>query len=69
MFVADGLEPDPLNKGWVKGWGVMRGSPWELVAVYATKDMAETKVMQLGNAYRVMFGSHRLGTDDFVGSE
>lgn len=69
MFVADGLKPDPLNKGWVKGWGVMRGSPGQLIAVYASKDMAETKIMQLGHEYRAVYGSHRLGTDDFIGSE
>ncbi len=27
MFVAEGLKPDLDNKGWVKGWGVVRNAP------------------------------------------
>lgn len=66
MFVAKGLKEDPDNKGWVLGWAVVRGSPWHLVGVYATKDMAETKANDLGKDYEVQFGSHRLDSDDFV---
>lgn len=66
MFVAKGLKEDPDNKGWVMGWAVVRGSPWHLVGVYATKDMAETKVSEFDKNYGVRFGSHRLGSDDFV---
>lgn len=66
MFVAKGLREDPDNKGWVLGWAVVRGSPWHLVGVYATKDMAETKANDLDKDYEVQFGSHRLGSDDFV---
>ncbi|WP_110875927.1 hypothetical protein [Franconibacter helveticus] len=66
MFVANGLKSDPDNKGWVMGWGVVRSEPWHLVGVYATKDVAETKAGTLGEDYKARYGSHRLGSDDFV---
>lgn len=66
MFVAGGLKADPVNAGWVLGWGVVRGAPWHLVGVYATKDMAETKRSQFDKEYEVHYGSHRLNSDDFI---
>lgn len=69
MFVAEGLKPDLDNEGWVKGWGVVRHSPWHLVGVYATKDVAKSKCAQLGTGYEALYGSHRLGSDDFISGE
>ena len=69
MFIAEGLEPDPINEGWVKGWAVVKGSPWHLVGVYATKEVAETKAKMVGDGYEVHYGSYRKGSDDFVWSE
>ncbi|MDF7648084.1 hypothetical protein PUG42_05930 [Erwiniaceae bacterium L1_54_3] len=66
MFVAEGLKKNPDNFGWVMGWAVVRRSPWHLVAVYASKDMAETKAATIGDAYEAAYGSHRLGSDDFI---
>lgn len=66
MFVANGLEKNPDNLGWVMGWAVVRRSPWHLAGVYATKDVAETKAANLGDGYEAAYGSHRLGSDDFV---
>ena len=66
MFVASGLKADPDNNGWVLGCGVVRSSPWHLVGIYATKDVAETKSAELGVGYDAVYGSHRLGSDDFV---
>ncbi|EAP5970146.1 hypothetical protein EIS52_18860 [Salmonella enterica] len=66
MFVADGLKADPDNNGWVLGWGEVRTSPWHLVGVYATRDVAETKAAELGVGYDAAYGSHRVGSDDFV---
>jgi hypothetical protein len=48
------------------GWAVVRRSPWHLVGVYASKDMAETKAGLLGRDYESAYGSHRLGSDDFI---
>lgn len=66
MFVAEGLKPDNDNDGWVKGWGVVRNAPWHLAGVYATKDVAEAKAGMLGDGYEARYGSHRLGSDDFI---
>jgi hypothetical protein len=48
------------------GWAVVRRSPWHLVGVYASKAMAETKAGMLGREYESAYGSHRLGSDDFI---
>jgi len=66
MYVAEGLKPDLDNNGWVKGWGVVRNSPWHLAGVYGSKDVAETKAHMLGESYEARYGSHRLGSDDFI---
>ncbi|WP_313390129.1 hypothetical protein, partial [Leclercia sp.] len=57
MFIAEGLKPDLDNEGWVKGWGVVRKSPWHLVGVYATKDVAETKAASSGEGYEVLWST------------
>ena len=66
MFVADGLKPDIDNDGSVMGWGVVRNAPWHLAGVYATKDVAEKKAELLGKDYVARYGSHHLGSDDFI---
>ncbi|ELI8130095.1 TPA: hypothetical protein ACPZQN_003874 [Yersinia enterocolitica] len=66
MFVAKGLKADPDNAGWVLGWAVVRNSPWHLAGVYATKEVAEMKVLEFGDTYQVRYGAHRLDSDDFV---
>ncbi|MDK6762945.1 hypothetical protein QP337_25265 [Escherichia coli] len=50
-------------------WAVVKGSPWHLVGVYATKEVAETKAKMVGDGYEVHYGSYRKGSDDFVWSE
>jgi hypothetical protein len=65
MFVAEGLKETLIIRvGY--GWAVVRRSPWHLVGVYASKDMAETKAGLLGRDYESAYGSHRLGSDDFI---
>ncbi|ODQ05708.1 MULTISPECIES: hypothetical protein [unclassified Shigella] len=66
MFVDKNLKLDPINKGSVLGWGVVRNSPWELKGVYATEEQAKQKAQSLGSDYEIHFGSHRLQSDDFV---
>ncbi len=66
MFVEDGLKPDPVNIGMVLGWGVVRNNPWHLAGVYTAKESAEAEALKLGNQYEIHYGSHRLGSDDFV---
>lgn len=50
----------------LKAGGVIRNAPWHLAGVYATKDVAETKAGMLGDGYEARYGSHRLGSDDFI---
>jgi hypothetical protein len=66
--LAKNLPADPDNKGWVLGWAVLRDrpNPWHLVDVYASKAIAEAEAKRLDAGYIVEYGSHRLGSDDFV---
>lgn len=65
--VTQDLKPDPENDGWYLGWGVARNSPWHLAAVCASEGEATAYANKsLGENYRIGFGTHRLGTDDFV---
>ncbi len=66
MIVDSGLKKDPDNEGWVLGWAVRRLSPWELVGIYKSEDMAVKKAMMMGPGFKAKFGSYRLGSDDFV---
>lgn len=61
---------DPKNPGWVKGYGVLAadGAPWALFGVFPRRADAEAFAGTLGVQTRVVFGSHRLGSDDFMGS-
>ena len=61
------LKPDPENAGWVLGWGVYRMTPWHLQGVYETEQKARAEADVSGEGYLVNQGSHRLGSDDFVG--
>ncbi|EPX7218117.1 hypothetical protein ACW16U_001671 [Escherichia coli] len=66
MFVENNLKADPDNQGWVLGWVVVRDKPWRLVGIYATEDGAKSKRSELNGEYEVRYGSHRLGSDDFM---
>ena len=57
---------DDDNQGWVRGWGVLRNSPWHLEGIFPTKEDAEQRRKALGGEYVVAYGSRRLATDDFV---
>ncbi|AXA27627.1 hypothetical protein C1S65_16490 [Pseudomonas putida] len=61
------LKKDPDNSGSVLGWGVYRMAPWDLKGVFETKEDARLQAESAGEGYVVAFGSHRVGTDDFVG--
>ncbi|MEC8917105.1 MAG: hypothetical protein VX796_05735 [Pseudomonadota bacterium] len=57
------LKPSPDNHGWVLGWGVVSTSPWCLKGVYANKEKAEAESEP---GMKVVWGEHKLGSDDFV---
>lgn len=58
--------PDPANLDRVKGFAVVRRSPWHFVNFYSVKYEAEVEQKRMGKDYEVLFGSHRSGSDDFV---
>jgi hypothetical protein len=64
--VSEGLPADPVNRGWVMGWGVYRMEPWHLVGVCASSGKADKMKGEAGSDYVAAYGSHRLGSDDFV---
>ncbi|MBM0285078.1 hypothetical protein [Pseudomonas chlororaphis] len=65
--LAKNLPADPDNNGWVLGWGLRRRSSWEFIDIYASKDVADAEALRLGPDYFVDYGTHRLGTDEFIG--
>ena len=58
--------PDPDNKGWVLGWAVYRLKPWALAGFYRIEEDAYDAVIGK-KGFKVAYGSHRLGSDDFIG--
>jgi len=65
--LAKNLPPDPAKEGWVLGWGVLRDRhPWHFVDVYADQKTAKAEAERLGDGYVVEYGSHRLGSKEFV---
>lgn len=64
--LAKRLPADPDNPGWVLGWAVVRSAPWSFIDIYAEKSVAEIEAERLGSGYIVEYGSHKLGTDNFV---
>lgn len=64
--IAVGLPADPMNVGWVKGWGVYRIDPWHLFGVCASREHADQMKQRAGGDYVVGYGSHRLDSDDFI---
>lgn len=65
--LAKHLPPDPERTGWVLGWGVLRDRhPWHLVDVYADRQTACVEADRRGEGYVVEYGSHRLGSTEFI---
>lgn len=57
---------DPSNRGNVMGWGVYRTEPWHLFGVCASRAEADAMQRDAGDEYEAAYGSHKLGTDDFI---
>ncbi len=68
LKVSPGLPADPVNRGSVMGWGVYRFDPWYLFGVCASEPEAEIMKGQAGEDCFTAYGSHKLGSDDFVPS-
>lgn len=65
--LSNNLPKDPHAPGSVLGWAVVRNTPWSFIDIYAVKEVAEIEAAILGIGYSVKYGSHRLGSDDFIG--
>lgn len=65
--LAKNLPEDPGVSGNVMGWAVIRRAPWRFIDIYADKHVAQVEANRLGEGHAVEFGSHKLGTDDFIG--
>ncbi|WP_321836248.1 hypothetical protein [Pseudomonas kulmbachensis] len=65
--LAKNLPKDPDVSGNVMGWPVARNAPWSFIDIYAEKHVAQAEAKRLGAGHAVEFGSHKLGTNDFIG--
>lgn len=66
--LAKNLPVDPDNPSWVLGWAVGRNAPWSFIDIYDNEEVAQIEADRLGNGHIVRYGSHRLGTDEFIGT-
>ena len=57
---------DTDNEGCILVWAVLSKKPWSLAGIFAVREQAEAYRNELDGDYEVVFGSHRVGTDDFV---
>ncbi len=62
------LVRDPINPGWVRGYAVVSlpDRPWSFRGIFETRREAEAAAQEAGADYRVVFGTNRHGSDDFV---
>lgn len=65
--LVQNLPKDPDNLGWVLGWAVVQSSPWRFVDIYASEATALAEAASRGVGFAVEYGSHQVGTDNFVG--
>ena len=63
------LDEDNAKEGWIRGYGVLRMSPWHFAGLFPTVAEANRQRETLGPEYIVKLGSRRLGTDDFIFAE
>lgn len=56
---------DAANPGWRVGWGVVKTRE-DLFGIYASEAEARRHQQSLGSQCSVVFGSNRIGSDDFI---
>ncbi|EPT7718390.1 hypothetical protein ACVSDK_004761 [Escherichia coli] len=66
MMIDSSLKKDPFTPDSVVGWGVIRCSPWDLFGVFSSHEQAVEFAMLLGEGYEVIWGTHRLGSSEFL---
>lgn len=52
----------------MKGWGVVRNSPWHFVGMFPSHEAALEKAKELGGSYIARLGENQTGSDNFVWS-
>lgn len=65
MIIDSSLKKSPFEANSVVGWGVIRCSPWDLFGVFYAYEQASEFAEILGEDYEVVWGTHRLGSNDF----
>jgi hypothetical protein len=65
-MTKQGFELDETNPGWIKAWGVIRLDPWDVAGTFTTEDEAKSKLKKYGSDYKVVYGSRKLGSNDFL---
>jgi hypothetical protein len=61
--------PLPIGKA-LRGWGVIRPSPYHFLGLYRTKTEAEVRALAMGDPeYLVSYGAQEIGTENFFASE
>jgi serine protease Do len=60
---------DPANPDRRLGWAVLRRHPWRLEAFCETQSEGHEFLNSLDKDFELIFGSNRVGTDEFVESE
>jgi hypothetical protein len=58
----------PIGKA-LRGWGVIRPSPYRFLGLYRTKVEAEERALAMGHEYLVSYGVQEIGTEIFFASE
>ena len=53
----------------IKGWGVVRNSPWHLVGIFDSEQEALAERAKAGPDYVAAYGEGREGADEFIWSE
>lgn len=67
MFDYTGFSKDPNNAYSVLCWACFSSDPWHLAGIYKTEEEAKKILEVLGRGYKLRYGSHEKGTDEFVG--
>jgi len=66
MFDTEGFKADPDNPNWIKCWACYTADPWHLASVFKSEEDAVSAIDRYGEQYKVAYGSHHLGTDEFI---
>lgn len=63
------LPEDKENPGWVVGWIIYDSSKMKFHSIYGSRDQAEMHRNIEGGSFAVAYGTHKLGSDEFIFKE